>query len=457
MKKITKIAVALLITGTTLFAAGSKETASSKPADMSVVYKQPKGNFVLGTQMIGYEDAEIELTWQPNPSQSLNSTMKGRVDDLTVKLEKWAKAHPNVKIIPIGTTSNINDNMTKLRVTVVEGGAPDLVSVDSFMMPLFLDYAQDISDVAQEKNFNYNDYFPYIKNQVMEGNKLKALWYTTDVRALFYRKDLIKDPPKTVDELIAVGKQMKDQGKVGFIYVGGRGEGSVNNLWGLFWCQKAVLTDKDGKLALAREPNKTALINLYSFVQKTISEGITPKTIINYGRDSNMFGDIAAGNIAMFLSNTSAIGNLREIMGAEKFNRLWGMAPTPVMHAGETSTSSAGGWTNMVFAKDDLKRRLAADLAIELFSSDSAAESWLKLESAVPTVSSQFSTFSFIKEDPYFVKIADYLQTASTRPAVEIYSAISTEAQVALGSVITGESTPEKAVETIIKNVKNNY
>lgn len=405
--------------------------------------------------MIGYENAEIELTWQPNPSQSMVSTVPERVENVTKKVEAWVKAHPNVKVIPVGTSQNINDSMTRLRVSTVEGNAPDLCAVDSFMMPLFIEYARDISDVAKERGLDYNDYWPYIKSQVMVGNELRALWFGTDVRGLFYRKDVVTGPLTTVDDVIAAAKAAKAKGmKDGLIYVGGRGEGSVNNLWGLFWCQGGKLTDEKGNMAIDKEPNKTALINMYKFVKRTIDEGVTPTTAINYGRDANMYGDAAAGNVAMFIANSSTISNMRSLMGKD-FDRLWGMAPCPVMKAGQTSTCSSGGWTNMVFSRDEMHRRLAADLAISLYSSDEAAESWLLVEGSLPTMEHQFNSFEYVRNDPFSAAMAVYLQTASTRPAVEIYNTISTEAQVALGNVITGAATPEAAVEQIIKNVKN--
>lgn len=455
-KNVLVVAMLLLVT-MVVFANGTQESTAkaNEEVDMSVVYKQPGGEFVLTPQMIGYKDAEIELTWQPNPSQSLVSTIPARVENLSAKLETWVKAHPNVKVIPVGTTSNINNSMTKLRLSVVEGNAPDICAVDSFMMPLFLDYGRDVSDIAEEKGIDINDYFPFVKKQVMVGDELRALWNDTDVRALFYRKDLIETPPTTVDEVIKVGKEMAKQGKIGLIYLGGRGEGTVNNLWGMFWSQGGKLVDSDGNMVLDKEPNKTALINVFKFIKRTIDEGVTPKTIINYGRDSNLYGDAAAGNVAMFMANTGAINEMRSIMGTEKFFQLWGMAPLPVIEKGQTSSSSAGGWTNMVFSKDELHRRLAADLVIDLFNSDSAAESWLKVEGALPTQQHQFKVFKFISKDPYISRVAEYLNSAKTRPAVAIYNTISTEVQVAIGDVITGGATPEQAVESVIKNVNN--
>jgi len=188
MKKLV-LALVLLLVAVSLFAQGSSEApAASKALDP---YKQPSGKFVCTPQMIGYEDAEIELTWQPNPSQSMSSSVPSRVEIITKHVKEWVEKHPNVKVIPVGTTSNINDNMAKLQISVVEGGAPDLVAVDSFVMPQFLEYAQDITDAVKKAGVDPNDFFPYVKDQAMVDGKLKALWYTTDVRAILYRKVLL--------------------------------------------------------------------------------------------------------------------------------------------------------------------------------------------------------------------------------------------------------------------------
>jgi len=454
MKKLV-LALVLLLVAVSLFAQGSAEAqTASKALDP---YKQPSGKFVCTPQMIGYEDAEIELTWQPNPSQSMSSSIPSRVEVITKHVKEWVEKHPNVKVIPVGTTSNINDNMAKLQISVVEGGAPDLVAVDSFVMPQFLEYAQDITDAVKKAGVDPEGFFPYVKDQAIVNGQLKALWYTTDVRALFYRKDLLSKDPVTVDDVIEAGKAMKGKVDMPLIYVGGRGEGSVNNLWGLYWCQGAKLTNPDGTMAIDKDPGKSALTNLYKFVKRTIDEGITPTTIINYPRDAAMAGDIAAGKVGMFMSNTSSINNIRLIIGKEKFDETWAMCPLPVMEAGQKSTCSAGGWTMMVFAKDPLKKELAADLGCALFITDDAAYEYLGSEGSLPTQAHQFEKFDYITSDPLFVKQIEYLDSASTRPGKDaIYSVISTEAQVGLGNVITGSATPEQAVETVIKNVKNN-
>ncbi|GHV54171.1 ABC transporter substrate-binding protein [Spirochaetia bacterium] len=459
MKKVLVLMLSLCLIAV-IFACKKGDTkgdSTGGQVDISVAQKVPTGGkFVVSPQLVGWDNAEIELTWQPVPAHSMSDPSPARSGDLMKKAEAWVKKYPNVKIIPVGTTQNINDSMTKLRVTAVEGGAPDVSAVDSFMMPLFKEYARDIDDVAAEYGINLDDYFPYIKSQVTENGHIRALWYTTDVRGLFYRKDLISNAPATVDEMLTTAQEMKAKGLTGLLYLGRRNEGTVNNLWGLYWSQGAKLTDAQGNLAFDKGTDREAMLNLLNFIKKTIDLGVTPKTIIDYGSDIDMYGEVAAGNVAMFIAPNQAIAQCREIMGKDKFDAVWEFAPLPVFEAGQKSTSSAGGWTSMVFARDELHRRLAADLIINLYCTDAASESWTLAGGWLPTRQSNFTNFSYIKDDHYLSQMRTFLDAASTRPAVEVYNIISMEIQVAIGNVVTGTSSPEQALETAIRNIKNN-
>ena len=73
--------------------------------------------------------------------------------------------------------------------------------------------------------------------------KLKALWVNTDVRVLYYRKDLVANPPKTWDDLIAQAAELSKRGLTGYLYPGGRGEGAVMEHLPMFWSQGGELVD----------------------------------------------------------------------------------------------------------------------------------------------------------------------------------------------------------------------
>ncbi|AZK45633.1 MULTISPECIES: extracellular solute-binding protein [Paenibacillus] len=430
--------------------------AENSTGTEDITKKVPEGQMMITPMLIGYQNAEIEITWQPNPSQSLEATSPARVDYLTKKMKAWIEEHPNVKIKPISTSSNSGDNMAKLQLKLNEGSAPDVAAVDSFMMPTFAEYAQPLNDAFAAKGISMDDYFPFMHSTMQPdgpGGDILSDWYTTDVRALYYRKDLIDTPPKTVDELISTAKQLQEnnKGMTGLIYVAGRNEGAVNNHLGIYWSQGFPLLNEDNSLAFADGDANKAMLNFLSFFENTVGEGISPQRIVEFDKESSMFGDLTTDKFGMFIASSSAVPQLREIIGADAFDAKWGIAELPVVNAGDTSSSSAGGWTNVVFAKDKFKADLAADFVLSLYSDDSAAGEWCEIGGFLPTRKSVFDTTPAFAEDEYYKSFAAYLDQAQSRPPVPEYTTLSSELQIAIGNIVTGSKTAEQALQEVIK------
>lgn len=440
-------------------APGANTSADGASADNGdITKKQPGGQMVISPQLIGYQDAEIEITWQPNPSQSLEATSPARVEYLTKKMKAWIEEHPNVKITPISTSNNSSDNMAKLQLKLSEGTAPDVAAVDSFMMPTVAEYAQPLNDAMAAKGISIDDYFPFMLSTMQpdgEGGDILSDWYTTDVRALYYRKDLISTPPKTVAEMIEAAKKIQDENKgmTGLIYVAGRNEGAVNNHLGIYWSQGFPLLNEDNSIAFQDGEAKGAMLSFLKFFEDTVKEGVTPQRVVEFDKESNMFGDLTTDKFGMFIASSSAVPQVKEIMGAEDFEKKWGITELPVVNAGDTSTSSAGGWTNVVFAKDKTKADLAADFVLSLYSDDSAAGEWCEIGGFLPTRRSVYEKTPAFAEDEYYKNFASYLDQAQSRPPVSEYTTLSSELQVAIGEIVTGTTTAEKALDNIIKKV----
>lgn len=448
----------------TTAAAAKESQETQKPEEAAagdsldeLTKKQPDGDFQCTPEFIGWENAEIELTWQPNPSHSMNSGSEAKTNYLIDRCSQWVKDHPNVKIKVVGTTNNINDNMAKLRLEVVEGTESDVVAVDSFMVNMFKDYAQPLDKALEENGISIDDFFPFAKaNMTNDKGEVICFQYTTDTRALFYRKDLIPEPPKTVDELIKVGKEMADQGYVGMITAAGRNETSVNNHWGLYWSQGAKLLKDDGTIAFDEGSDKEAMLNYLKYFENLVKDGIMPSRAVDYTSDKATYGEIASGNVAMAVEASSAVAQLQEVLGKDEFDSKWAIAPLPVFKESDTSTSSAGGWTFMVFTKDETKQKLAADFSLYVYGDDDGMAGWCAAGGYLPTRMSVFENADAFKNDPYAQTFEQYLKVATARPSAETYTIVSEKIQIAIGEIITGTKTAEEALDEAIAAIKNN-
>jgi multiple sugar transport system substrate-binding protein len=408
---------------------------------------------VVNNQLVGRADAPIEITFQPDPGHWLSSTDPRVAAYIEKKARAWVEAHPDVKIVPVAQTVNINDSMGKLLIQAADGNAPDLADVDSFVLPNFKQYLQPVDDVLAERGISKDSWFPFAQEGMTHNGQFVALWHTTDVRVLYYNKKLVPNPPETWDELFRISADLKAQGYTPLIYPAGRNETTSCDILPWFWSQGGALVDDAGKPIFDQGSNKTAMLNTLKFLKQTIDTGTSPARVTSFGTDSDMNNEVVAGKVAMFVGGSWLSSQLRTIMGDKEFSDTWGLAQIP-MPAGGKRVSTAGGWTFGVFTKDDQKRRLAIDFVISLYIDDEGMDEFAAVTGNLPCRSTIYEVSDYFKNDPVLVAYANELEYARVRPGVEMYPIISQEFQIAISDVITGSATPEAALNTMSQNIK---
>ena len=108
-------------------------------------------------------------------------------------------------------------------------------------------------------------------------NQIWAVPWYTDSGVLFYRKDLIKDPPKTWTKLISSAKQNIEAGKIkyGYVFQGNQYEGLVcNALEFIFNNGGEVL---DGNKVVINSPQAIAGLQTLINIMK-----ICPTDVVNF-------------------------------------------------------------------------------------------------------------------------------------------------------------------------------
>ncbi|MGB3828559.1 MAG: hypothetical protein WA962_07240 [Ornithinimicrobium sp.] len=84
--------------------------------------------------------------------------------------------------------------------------------VDGYVFGRMARFAQPLDQRMQEWGIQLDDWFPSLQ-EVMTGGQdsVRGLQFTTDVRVLYYRRDLIDRPPATWDELISLAPHTAGQ------------------------------------------------------------------------------------------------------------------------------------------------------------------------------------------------------------------------------------------------------
>lgn len=393
--------------------------------------------------------APTRITWLASTGQSPHAADSKAKLWFQAKVDAWLKRHPNVTLDISYETNDINGAMTHLQQQIDAGRGPDFASLDSFFLNRFYAKLQPLD--AYYPAGDPADFVSFARAG-MHGpdGRLKALWVGTDVRALFYRKDLVKVPPKTWDELLALAPDLEKQKITPYLFPGGRGEASVMEHLGMFWAMGGRLVDDKGRAVFGQDANRDDWVKILTFMKTAVDSGVSPRRVAGYGFEADMNPELMRGNVAMFLGGSWMASQLQDL--GDKHD--WAAAPIPMPTAGTGAATAAGGWTYGVFTADAAKQKLIVELVNDMAASPEGMSGEVTALGNLPTRMSvaKMDTAYFNGEN---TKVFDHmLSTGKARPGASVYPIISTELQVAIADVVTGQQTPEAAIDQAAKRVQ---
>jgi multiple sugar transport system substrate-binding protein len=438
MKKVATLAAVLLSASITAAGCGAQSGTSSK-ADSSAAQNKPESAAAK----------PIEVQWMPITAYSLQSSDPKRVEYIKSSIETYKQSHPNVTL---DSSKTYDGNAAQLFVLASQDRAPDSAMIDSYMMPNFLPYLQPLDDYFQKAGLKIDDFFPFSQN-LMKGpdGKIYGIQFTTDVRVLYYRKDLVPNPPKTWDEVLETGKKLKDQGYDALLIPAGRAEASsITVTLPQFFAQGGELIDKEGKPVFGEGANRDKMLSVFQFLKTAADAGVIPKRSANIKNEADQNADIATGKVAMFLGGNWQVNQLKDLLGAD-FSK-WGVAPIPSKD-GTNHVSMTGGWAWGIFTKDKDKQQAAFDFLLQTFINDKGMANWCNIGGYLPTRKSVYDTADY-KSNELTKTFREYMDKyGKARPATSEYAKISEQLQIATSSVVSGTLSPEQALDNAWKTL----
>src|SRR3954451_7693482 len=410
------------------------------------------GDSLMTIDRVGKADAPKILKLQINASYSPQASTPSIAKGFRQLFIDWVKKHPEwrLDLNIIGgsmTTTEQAHLLEKARV----GTAPDCANVDSFTIPLFIQQG-----VLQplDKHFTkaqLGDLFPNVR-KVMTGpdGHVYAWWWSTDLRVLYRRTDLVPKAPKTWDELITYAQEAKrkDPKVDGYLFNGGRWEAPTFDNLGYFWMQGGKLLGDKGQPVFAQGANRAAMLNVFKLVKRTIDTGVTPSRVTTFNTYDEMSTAAQGGTVAMFLGGSFQWPTMKEQLG-KAFSK-WQVSELPGPRPGQTATGT-GGWSVAAFSKDPEKVAACMDIMRSIY-----AGAGNSVTGERPPSQHQFDTLKAFQA-PIFQTFRRYLKDAQPRPGRSIYPSLSNELQIATGRVLTGSATPEEAVKTAGERVQQTY
>jgi multiple sugar transport system substrate-binding protein len=392
------------------------------------------------------------VSWQAIPSYSLQGTDPKRVGYLRRQFDAY-QSRAALPIRPEVSSADTAAAMSKLLLQASQGRAPDVAQVDGYVFGRMSRYAQPLTAQMSAHRLRLDDWFPSLQ-QVMTGgtDTVRGLQFTSDVRVLYYRKDVVRKPPSTWDEVIAMAKPLAARG-LQVLFPAGRSEGAVTTtLWPQVWAQGAELFDADGQPAFESGAGYDAVRDSLAVVERCVAEGVTPARVATFGAEDDQASDVVAGRVAMFLGGNWQAAALNNALPDKDFFEAWGVAPIPSI-SGERHATAAGGWVWAAFTDDRRSVDTGIDWVVRTFVSDEGMAAWCTAGGYLPPRQSIYERPDY-KQNPFTPVFREHLATLSrTRPAARKYLTVSNSLQVALSSVASGTSGAEQALDEALNRI----
>jgi multiple sugar transport system substrate-binding protein len=395
---------------------------------------------------IGRPDAPLTLTVWAQQDYAHLAALPPIASVFHDVFQAWAESHPDVRL-EVSVMPALELHKAKLLMAAAAGRLPDVASIDSFWMPLFLDggHVQALNPYwpAEDRA----DFMPFTIQALSDpAGNVYGLWHETDCRVLFYRKDLVPEPPRTWGELLAVASRIsRERGIAGYLYNAGRWEGTVFDHLAMFWGQGGELVDAAGRPIFGEPPHRERMLRVLAFLRDTVQSGASPRSVLSSNDYHQLTAAAAAGDVAMFLGGNWQRKELENGLSPAEFAK-WDFAPIPQAEPQQSSTGT-GGWVWVVFSRDEARRRASAEF-IRFVEAPANAARISAATGHLPVRQSVYRDFDLFRRDPAFVRFGEMLKTAHARPAVPLYPVISGQLQLAIGHAVAGDQTPEQALET---------
>jgi multiple sugar transport system substrate-binding protein len=351
--------------------------------------------------------------------------------------KKWNDAHPSEKVT-VKEQSDQADQQHDDIVQHMQAKDPsyDVLTVDvvwtaefaakGWLVPLKGDYALDTSKLLK----------PPVDASTYNGT-LYAAPYASDGGMLYYRKDLVKTPPKTLDEMWADCSIAK-KNHIG-CYAGQfqKYEGLTVNAAEAINTYGGKIVDSKGAATVDSPESIKGLQSLADHYKN----GDIPKEAITYQEEQGRQA-FESGKL-LFLRNWPYVYNLAKTDGSSKVKTTFGVAPLPGVSG--PGASSLGGH-NLAIGVNS-KHKATALGFLKFIEEDAQQKFFMEQGSLAPVVGSIYSDATLVAKYPYLPTLLTSIQNAVPRPVTPFYPAVTKAIEDNSYAAIKGDKSAAQAIK----------
>jgi len=418
----------------------------------------PAVDIAMTKDLIGDRNAGNTLLWWADSDQSPDTSNNGEVsaEAARVPMEPWAENNPQFNINPEWQPALDQWRKKMLQLSTQNPEAlPNISHLNHPWLPELWDHLTPVTEAISDIE---DDFFPFVELMAKRpDDEWISGWFSTDTRALYYRQDMIDkyadgEPPQTWEQVIQVGQDIAENEDMdGYMYSGGRWAATTFDHLGMFWGQGGKAVDYDtGKYVLPDHRDK--MLNVLKFLRETVETGASPQRVANI-TDYELLAQAATkDSVGMFLGgNWQLQTGIKPAYDGDEWQN-WQVTQVP-QKGPDMQGNSAGGWNQGIFhAENDQALSAAKDWVASWVDKQNMADH-NRIAGSLPTRQSIYEDVDYFANDPYQVEFAKGLEHARPAPGFGVWSLLTNEFVRHAGSVITGQTTPKEAMNTLIQNL----
>ncbi|MFO7320274.1 MAG: extracellular solute-binding protein [Chloroflexota bacterium] len=426
---------------------------------------------VLGAAGVGAQDDAVTLTMTCRCVEGgVNSNLVVWLKTYVIPTfeERMAEQGVNVTVELVEFGGSDEQLKQQYALDLGVGAGADLMSFDGFWVPEFVDAGliQPLEAIAGEI-VNEWDGWEHIPEAIQELLSYRGERYGipvgTDVRVIYYREDVFTEAgievpwqPTSWADILETAEQLKEAGvEIPIQLNAGTPMGEATTMQGFFMALLGAghhLYDFDEEKWIVSSPALLETLRFYEEIYVNRELGDARMQLVEDGRQRS-FEAFANGEVGMLVEGDFFWRSpMFELMGVEQRNSLVRFALMPAREPGAgyrgqdyVTISGGTGWILNPNTEHP-------ELAWGLLSHMSDVDAVRAFQLIQPRIS--FRDDVPVAGDPTMTAMADAALSLSTvRPQLPEYPQISVEVQLMTERVVSGEMSPEEALEAYAEAV----
>jgi multiple sugar transport system substrate-binding protein len=375
------------------------------------------------------------------------SGLGAEADVVRAQLARFAERHPGVDV-ELRVTPDAADQRHQLYVQWLNARAqdPDVLQLDIIWTAEFA--GAGWIRPLDEQAVDVRDFFPAAIESNRWRGALYALPWFVDVGLLYWRTDLIPAAPESLDALrdAALRSIATAATRWGLAWQGARYEGLVTVFVEHLGAFGGGILDEAGDVIV----DQPAAVRALTFMRESIDNGLVPASSLTWQEEQVRFA-FQNGQTAFMRNWPYAWALLRDPAQSRVAGRV-GVAPFPGADGGR-ATAALGGAQLAVNAFSD-QPELAWDLVAFLTAPEQMLER-ARVAAQLPSRQSLYDSPELAAAlDMPLQDVRAAVAAAVPRPVTPVYSELSERLQVQLHRALTGQLSPEDALNRAAAEIR---